>query len=60
MIRELLDAAVQAATAMHIEPWAFVLMQDKLHLKALLRPRESDAARAERGRRLGLGPGSAP
>ena len=32
-IRELLDAAVQAPTAMHVEPWAFVVVQDKALLK---------------------------
>lgn len=40
LIRELLDAAVQAPTAMHVEPWAFVIVQDK----ALLR-RYSDRAK---------------
>ncbi|MGZ5126508.1 MAG: nitroreductase family protein [Burkholderiales bacterium] len=39
-IRELIDAAVQAPTAMHIEPWAFVVVQDR----ALLR-RYSDRAK---------------
>ena len=29
VIRELLDAAVQAPTAMHLEPWAFVVVQDR-------------------------------
>lgn len=32
-ILELLDAAVQAPTAMHLEPWAFVVVQDKVLLK---------------------------
>ncbi len=43
-IRTLLDAAVQAPTAMHLEPWAFVVVQDRDRLarfsdqaKALLR-----------------------
>jgi nitroreductase len=27
-VRELLDAAVHAPTAMHLEPWAFVVIQD--------------------------------
>jgi nitroreductase len=40
-IRTLLDAAVQAPTAMHLEPWAFVVIQDV----ALLR-RYSDRAKA--------------
>ncbi|MGZ8210696.1 MAG: nitroreductase family protein [Burkholderiales bacterium] len=33
LVRELLDAAVQAPTAMHVEPWAFVVVQDKALLK---------------------------
>lgn len=32
-IRSLLDAAVQAPTAMHTEPWAFVVVQDDAMLK---------------------------
>lgn len=32
-IRELLLAAVQAPTAMHLEPWAFVVVQDTARLK---------------------------
>lgn len=40
-IRELLRAAVHAPTAMHLEPWAFVIIQDR----ALLR-RISDRAKA--------------
>lgn len=40
-IRELLDAAVQAPTAMHLEPWAFVVVQDQAVLK-----RYSDRAKA--------------
>ncbi|HVB38639.1 MAG TPA: nitroreductase family protein, partial [Vicinamibacterales bacterium] len=40
-IRELLEAAVQAPTAMHIEPWAFVVVQDRAQLKRL-----SDRAKA--------------
>jgi nitroreductase len=39
-IRGLLDAAVQAPTAMHEEPWAFVVIQDPALLK-----RYSDAAK---------------
>ena len=34
-IRELLNAAVQAPTAMHEEPWAFLVIQDKAVLKRL-------------------------
>src|SRR5580765_1747133 len=41
VIRDLLDAAVQAPTAMHLEPWGFVLIQDKARLK-----RYSDRAKA--------------
>lgn len=33
LIDELLDAAIQAPTAMHQEPWAFVVIQDKARLK---------------------------
>ena len=34
-IRALLDAAVQAPTAMHTEPWAFVVVQDRTTLKRI-------------------------
>lgn len=34
-IRSLLDAAVRAPTAMHEEPWEFVVIQDKAVLKRL-------------------------
>lgn len=34
-IRTLLDAAIQAPTAMHLEPWAFVVVQDRAVLKRL-------------------------
>jgi nitroreductase len=34
-IRELLRAAVHAPTAMHLEPWAFVVVQDRALLKKL-------------------------
>jgi nitroreductase len=47
-IEELLRAAVQAPTAMHLEPWAFVVIQDKARLR-----RYSDRAKAmllEQGR----------
>ena len=40
-IRELLGAAVQAPTAMHLEPWGFVVVQDRALLKRL-----SDRAKA--------------
>lgn len=35
IIRKLLDAAVQAPTAMHLEPWAFAIIQDEALLKRL-------------------------
>jgi nitroreductase len=35
VIRNLLDAAVQAPTAMHAEPWAFVVIQSRQVLKRL-------------------------
>jgi nitroreductase len=41
VLRELLDAAVQAPTAMHLEPWAFAVIQDKAVLK-----RYSDRAKS--------------
>jgi nitroreductase len=40
-IRTLLAAAVQAPTAMHLEPWAFAIVQDRATLK-----RYSDHAKA--------------
>lgn len=40
-IAELLDAAVQAPTAMHLEPWGFAVIQDKATLQ-----RYSDRAKA--------------
>jgi len=40
-IQALLDAAVQAPTAMHLEPWSFVIIQDPARLK-----RYSDRAKA--------------
>ena len=41
-IQELLVAAVQAPTAMHLEPWAFVVVQNKERLR-----RYSDQAKAK-------------
>lgn len=41
LILELIDAAVRAPTAMHLEPWAFVVIQDRAMLKRL-----SDRAKA--------------
>jgi nitroreductase len=40
-VSELLHAAVQAPTAMHLEPWAFVVIQDRALLK-----RYSDRAKS--------------
>lgn len=40
-IRELLEAAVRAPSAMHLEPWGFAVIQDKAVLK-----RYSDRAKA--------------
>ena len=40
-VRALLDAAVAAPTAMHIEPWTFVVVQDDAALRNI-----SDAAKA--------------
>jgi nitroreductase len=34
-IRRLLDAAVHAPTAMHAEPWSFVVVQDRDVLKRI-------------------------
>lgn len=41
VIRSLLDAAIQAPTAMHEEPWAFIVIQDMAMLK-----RYSDRAKS--------------
>lgn len=46
MIRKLLDAAVQAPTAMHLEPWAFVVIQDR-ELLARLSDKAKILAQAE-------------
>jgi nitroreductase len=57
LIRTILDAAVQAPTAMHAEPWVFVVVQDKVLLKRL-----SDRAKVfllndmKSGRELTTGP----
>lgn len=47
-IRSLLDAAVQAPTAMHTEPWSFVIIQDRELLK-----RYSDLAKGSWAREAG-------
>jgi len=41
LVRELLEAAVHAPTAMHREPWGFAIVQDRAQLKRL-----SDRAKA--------------
>ncbi len=51
-VRALLDAAVWAPTAVHIEPWAFAVIQDRALLRAIsdqsnalfLNPREAHGA----------------
>lgn len=54
-ILELLDAAVRAPTAMHREPWAFVVVQDRATLQRL-----SDRAKAmQRDTAIAVGWGSA-
>src|SRR5690349_11185047 len=35
VVTALLDAAVQAPTAMHAEPWAFVIVQDRAALRRI-------------------------
>jgi nitroreductase len=52
-VRSLLDAAVQAPTAMHTEPWAFVVVQDRAILKRLSdRAKDSWTAEAAKFRDL--------
>lgn len=58
-IRALLDAAVQAPTAMHLEPWAFVVVQDRAVLKRLS-DRAKVIAGEARHRDLIRGPGASP
>ena len=50
LIRGLLDAAVQAPTAVHEEPWAFAVIQDRATLKRL----SDNALRALEGREHGV------
>jgi nitroreductase len=58
IIRKLLDAAVWAPTAVHEEPWAFVILQDKALLKTLsdrakkIYRAEAGSAHPEQARRL--------
>lgn len=59
-IRALLDAAVQAPTAMHLEPWAFVVVQDKAVLKRLSERAKLIAQEEARHRELLAAPGTPP
>lgn len=55
IIHNLLDAAVQAPTAMHLEPWAFVVIQDRALLKCYSDRAKSDLT--EKSKRAdGAGP----
>jgi nitroreductase len=55
-IRALLDAAVQAPTAMHAEPWSFVIVQDQMALKRYSdRAKDSWAQEADKYRDLHAG-----
>ena len=52
-IRALLDAAVQAPTAMHQEPWRFVVVQNRALLRSLSdRAKEMVVTQSEHHRRL--------
>jgi nitroreductase len=59
-IRALLGAAVQAPTAMHLEPWAFVVVQDRAVLKRLSDRAKVIAGEAARHRDLISGSGASP
>jgi nitroreductase len=55
-VESLLDAAVQAPTAMHAEPWAFVIVQDPSTLKRISdRAKASWVAEAAKYRDLHVG-----
>ena len=45
-VRELLRAAIHAPTAIHLEPWAFVVVQDRALLKRISDRAKTLAARA--------------
>lgn len=61
MIRTLLDAAVHAPTAMHLEPWAFVVVQDPSMLKRISdRAKEMMRTEASAHRDLLRAPGATP
>ena len=60
-IRALLDAAVHAPTAMHLEPWAFVVVQDRVVLERLSdRAKVMMRAEATAHRDLLRAPGATP
>jgi nitroreductase len=40
-VQTLLEAAVRASTAMHEEPWAFVVVQNKTGFEAIVRSRQA-------------------
>lgn len=52
LIRALLDAAVQAPTAVHEEPWAFVVVQDRETLRRLSDKALQTASEGDHGVRL--------
>ena len=61
VIRELLDAAIQAPTAIHEEPWRFVIVQDTVILKRLSdRAKTLAVDEASRHHDLLKAPGAAP
>lgn len=59
-IRALLEAAVQAPTAMHLEPWVFLVVQDRAVLKRLSDRAKVVAGEEARHRDLIRGPGASP
>lgn len=60
-IRRLVDAAVRAPTAMHLEPWAFVVVQDKSVMRHISdRAKAVMRERATAHRELLRAPGAAP
>ena len=60
-VRRLLDAAVHAPTAMHEEPWAFVVVQDRAVLKQISdRAKAMMVAETTAHRELPRAPGAAP
>ena len=60
-VRQLLDAAVHAPTAMHLEPWAFVVVQDKGVLRHVSdRAKQVMRERTTAHRELLRAPGAAP